>query len=83
MLVAGSANGIGESGTGDVIQPWEQVNSQAGRFVSGDKIKSFSDLTLVPDSGSCDQNPKAGSTSPAFAFGSAFGTWHFALAGHG
>jgi hypothetical protein len=68
MLIAGSAVGVGESGTGHVVQPWEEVTSQAGPFVSGDKIESFEDLTLVPNTGSCDQNPKAGSTSPAFAF---------------
>ena len=41
MLFAGSAVGVGESGTGDVVQPWEEVTSQAGPFVSGDKIEIY------------------------------------------
>ena len=49
MLFAGSTDGVGESGTGDVVQPWEQVNSQAGPFVSGDKIESFSRSDPSPE----------------------------------
>lgn len=51
MLFAGTTDRVGEFGTGDVVQPWEQVNSQAGPLVSGDKIESFEDLTLVPKTG--------------------------------